>query len=129
QIAYYYFIQYHLYRQLRKSVQYAHENGIILKGDIPIGVYRHSCDAWISPELYHLDQQAGAPPDPFAETLCFQLPIPTKLLCTVSPLLMTYLILCARLFSHNYCHSSSYPYNRNLMSMLYTHQAVLQPIL
>jgi 4-alpha-glucanotransferase len=35
QIAYYYFIQYHLYRQLRKSVQYAHENGIIIKGDIP----------------------------------------------------------------------------------------------
>jgi 4-alpha-glucanotransferase len=66
QIAYYYFIQYHLYRQLRKSVHYAHDNGIIIKGDIPIGVYRHSCDAWISPELFHMDQQAGAPPDPFA---------------------------------------------------------------
>jgi 4-alpha-glucanotransferase len=66
QIAFYYFVQYHLYRQLRKSVQYAHENGIIIKGDIPIGVYRHSCDAWVSPELYHMDQQAGAPPDPFA---------------------------------------------------------------
>jgi 4-alpha-glucanotransferase len=66
QIAYYYFIQYHLYRQLIKSVRYAHENGIIIKGDIPIGVYRHSCDAWISPELFHMDQQAGAPPDPFA---------------------------------------------------------------
>ncbi len=66
QIAFHYFVQYHLYRQLRKSVQYAHENGIVLKGDIPIGVYRHSCDAWVSPELYHLDMQAGAPPDPFA---------------------------------------------------------------
>jgi len=66
QIAFHYFVQYHLYRQLRKSVLYAHENGIVLKGDIPIGVYRHSCDAWVSPELYHLDMQAGAPPDPFA---------------------------------------------------------------
>ena len=66
QIAFYYFVQYHLYKQLRKSVEYAHENGIIIKGDIPIGVYRHSCDAWVSPELYHMDQQAGAPPDPFA---------------------------------------------------------------
>ncbi len=66
EIGYYYFIQYHLHRQLKKSVQYAHENGIIIKGDIPIGVYRYSCDAWISPELYHMDQQAGAPPDPFA---------------------------------------------------------------
>jgi 4-alpha-glucanotransferase len=66
QITYYYFVQFHLHRQLRKSVQYAHENGIIIKGDIPIGVYRHSCDAWLSPELYHMDQQAGAPPDSFA---------------------------------------------------------------
>jgi len=66
QITYYYFVQYHLHRQLRKSVQYAHENGIIIKGDIPIGVYRYSCDAWVSPEIYHMDQQAGAPPDPFA---------------------------------------------------------------
>ena len=66
QIAFYYFVQYHLYKQLRKSVRYAHDNGIIIKGDIPIGVYRHSCDAWVSPELFHMDQQAGAPPDPFA---------------------------------------------------------------
>ncbi|HTB26933.1 MAG TPA: 4-alpha-glucanotransferase, partial [Puia sp.] len=66
QISFYYFLQYHLYRQLKKSVHYAHDNGIIIKGDIPIGVYRHSCDAWVSPELYHLDMQAGAPPDPFA---------------------------------------------------------------
>jgi len=66
QISYFYFVQYHLYRQLRKSVIYAHENGIIIKGDIPIGVYRYSSDAWVSPELYHMDQQAGAPPDPFA---------------------------------------------------------------
>jgi 4-alpha-glucanotransferase len=66
QISFFYFVQYHLYRQLKKSVHYAHENGIIIKGDIPIGVYRHSCDAWVSPELYHMDMQAGAPPDPFA---------------------------------------------------------------
>jgi 4-alpha-glucanotransferase len=66
QISFYYFLQYHLHRQLKKSVQYAHENGIIIKGDIPIGVYRHSCDAWVSPDLYHMDMQAGAPPDPFA---------------------------------------------------------------
>jgi 4-alpha-glucanotransferase len=66
QIVYHYFMQYHLHRQLIKSVQYAHEHGIIIKGDIPIGVYRYSCDAWVSPELYHMDLQAGAPPDSFA---------------------------------------------------------------
>ena len=61
-----YFIQYHLHLQLRDAVDYAHEHGVILKGDIPIGIDRYSCDAWMEPRLYHMDQQAGAPPDNFA---------------------------------------------------------------
>ncbi len=61
-----YFIQYHLHLQLRDAVDYAHEHGVVLKGDIPIGIYRYSCDAWMEPRLYHMDQQAGAPPDNFA---------------------------------------------------------------
>ena len=65
-IAFQYFIQYHLHLQLREAADYAHEHKIILKGDIPIGVYRYSCDAWIAPGLYHMDLQAGAPPDNFA---------------------------------------------------------------
>src|SRR6185312_6356027 len=65
-IALHYFIQYHLHIQLRDAVDYAHEQGIILKGDIPIGIYRYSCDAWVDPRLYHMDMQAGAPPDNFA---------------------------------------------------------------
>ncbi|TAL46978.1 MAG: 4-alpha-glucanotransferase, partial [Chitinophagaceae bacterium] len=40
--------------------------GIILKGDIPIGIYRFGCDAWTAPGLYNMLQQAGAPPDDFA---------------------------------------------------------------
>jgi 4-alpha-glucanotransferase len=66
QIALHYFIQYHLHLQLRDAADYAHEHGVVVKGDVPIGVYRYSCDAWMSPELFHLDQQAGAPPDSFA---------------------------------------------------------------
>ena len=65
-IALQYFIQYHLHLQLREATDYAHEHGIIVKGDIPIGIYRYSCDAWMEPRLYHMDQQAGAPPDNFA---------------------------------------------------------------
>ena len=65
-IALQYFIQYHLHLQLREAADYAHDNGIIMKGDIPIGIYRYSCDAWMEPRLYHMDQQAGAPPDDFA---------------------------------------------------------------
>ena len=66
EIALQYFIQYHLHLQLKSAAEYANKNGIILKGDIPIGVYRYGCDAWVEPELYHLEMQAGAPPDGFA---------------------------------------------------------------
>lgn len=65
-IAVHYFTQYHLHLQLLEATDYAHRNGIIVKGDIAIGIYRHSCDAWVEPKLYHLDFQAGAPPDDFA---------------------------------------------------------------
>ncbi len=65
-IAVHYFTQYHLHLQLREAADYAQKHGIILKGDIPIGIYRYSCDAWIEPQLYHMDAQAGAPPDDFA---------------------------------------------------------------
>ncbi len=60
------FVQYHLHIQLKEAVDYAHANGIILKGDLPIGIYRYSADAWMNPELYEMDAQAGAPPDDFA---------------------------------------------------------------
>ena len=65
-IAFHYFIQYHLHLQLKEATAHAHKRGLVVKGDIAIGVYRHGADAWQSPELYHLDMQAGAPPDPFA---------------------------------------------------------------
>jgi 4-alpha-glucanotransferase len=66
-IAFYYYLQYHLDRQLKAAAGYARENGIILKGDIPIGIYRYSVDAWTEPQLYNMDGQAGAPPDPFSD--------------------------------------------------------------
>ena len=61
-----YFLQYHLDKQLKNAVDYLHENGIALKGDIPIGIGRHSVEAYSNPELFNLDCQAGAPPDAFA---------------------------------------------------------------
>ncbi len=65
EIAVHYFAQYHLHLQLKAATGYAHKNGIIIKGDIPIGISRISVDAWVEPELYHMDEQAGAPPDAF----------------------------------------------------------------
>lgn len=61
-----YFVQYQLHLQLLDAVKYLRSQGISLKGDIPIGIYRHSCDAWVYPELFNLEMQAGAPPDSFA---------------------------------------------------------------
>ncbi|HEX2536593.1 MAG TPA: 4-alpha-glucanotransferase, partial [Chitinophagaceae bacterium] len=66
EIAFHYFVQYHLHLQLEEAADYAHKKGIALKGDIPIGVYRYGCDAWMAPQLYRMDMQAGAPPDHFA---------------------------------------------------------------
>ncbi len=65
-ISIHFFVQYHLHLQLKAATQYAHDNGIIVKGDIPIGIYRYGADAWQHPELYHIEVQAGAPPDDFA---------------------------------------------------------------
>lgn len=65
EIHFYYFVQYHLHLQLKEAADYAHKKGIVLKGDIPIGIYRYGCDAWIEPELYNMEEQAGAPPDDF----------------------------------------------------------------
>ena len=63
---YYYFLQYHLDRQLRSARDHAHSIGVVLKGDIPIGVGRDSVDAWQKCKLFNMDSQAGAPPDDFS---------------------------------------------------------------
>jgi 4-alpha-glucanotransferase len=65
-VAVHYFTQYHLHLQLKDAVAYAHKKGIVIKGDLPIGIYRYSVDAWVNPSLYNMDAQAGAPPDDFA---------------------------------------------------------------
>ena len=62
----YLFIQYHLHLQLKHAADYAHRHGVVLKGDIPIGISRTSVEAWCHPGLFCLESQAGAPPDAFA---------------------------------------------------------------
>ena len=65
-IAVWWYAQFHLHIQLREAVEYAHTRGVVVKGDIPIGVNANSVDTWVAPELFHMDMQAGAPPDMFA---------------------------------------------------------------
>ena len=66
EIALHWYIQYQLHIQLKEAIAYAHANNVVFKGDIPIGVNRNSVDTWVAPELFHMDMQAGAPPDMFA---------------------------------------------------------------
>lgn len=66
EILFIYFLQFHLDKQLRQVRDYAHSKGVVLKGDIPIGISRESVDAWTNPRLFNLDCQAGAPPDDFS---------------------------------------------------------------
>ena len=66
EVAFNYFLQYHLSKQLRDARDYAHAHGVVLKGDIPIGISRTSVDAWVYPELFNMDSSAGAPPDDFS---------------------------------------------------------------
>ena len=61
-----YFIQYHLHLQLKAATDYAREQGVALKGDVPIGVNRESVETATHPELFHLHSQTGAPPDAFS---------------------------------------------------------------
>jgi len=65
QVYFYAYVQYHLDQQLKEAVTYTHKKGLVLKGDIPIGIYRYGVDAWVDPSLYNMDWQAGAPPDDF----------------------------------------------------------------
>ena len=60
-------VQYQLHLQLKDAVDYTHGLGISLKGDLPIGIYRYSVEAWTEPELFGMDFQAGAPPDEFSD--------------------------------------------------------------
>ena len=66
EVAFYYFVQYILSSQMKEAHEYAKQKGVILKGDIPIGVNRYGCDVWMEPKYFNLNGQAGAPPDDFS---------------------------------------------------------------
>ncbi|MDR2860709.1 MAG: 4-alpha-glucanotransferase [Elusimicrobiota bacterium] len=68
QVSFYYYIQYTLHCQLLDSANYARSNGIIIKGDIPIGISACSVDTWVCPQYFNMDASAGAPPDIFSLT-------------------------------------------------------------
>ncbi|MBO5537446.1 MAG: 4-alpha-glucanotransferase [Prevotella sp.] len=66
EVAFYYFTQFVLDQQMQAAHVCAREHGVILKGDIPIGVSRYGCDVWMEPNYFNMNGQAGAPPDAFS---------------------------------------------------------------
>ena len=49
------FLQYHCDKQLREAVKALHHKGLLLKGDIPIGVNPEGVDVKSHPDLFNLD--------------------------------------------------------------------------
>ena len=60
------FVQHHLHLQLKRAADHARERGVILMGDLPIGVCRDSQEVKEHPEFFNHNSQTGAPPDVFA---------------------------------------------------------------
>jgi len=65
ELAYYFYLQFQLHVQLLRTAEFARSQGVVLKGDIPIGISRCSVEAWVEPHYFHMNGQAGAPPDDF----------------------------------------------------------------
>lgn len=66
EVAFWYFVQFVLDKQMRSTHAYARSKRIILKGDIPIGISRDGVEAWVEPRYFNMNGQAGAPPDAFS---------------------------------------------------------------
>ncbi|CAL1352309.1 unnamed protein product [Linum trigynum] len=64
-IRFHYYLQFHLHLQLSEAAEYARKKGVVLKGDLPIGVDRNSVDTWVYPNLFRMNTSTGAPPDYF----------------------------------------------------------------
>ncbi len=71
-VSYWQKVQYLFHRQWTALLDYAHQKGVQIIGDIPIYVSPDSSDIWASPELFQTDEDrrltrvAGCPPDAFA---------------------------------------------------------------
>ncbi len=66
EVAFWYYVQFNLDKQMRAAHEHALEKHVVLKGDIPIGISRDGIEAWVEPKYFNLNGQAGAPPDAFS---------------------------------------------------------------
>lgn len=73
-INFYIFMQYLFFKQWNKLKGYANSKGILFIGDIPMYPSPDSCDVWVNPKLFKVDETirpsgiAGVPPDYYSAT-------------------------------------------------------------
>ena len=65
EIAFYSFLQFLCFEQLKEVKAYANEKAINLMGDVPILINLDSVNCWHSPHFFDFTYSAGAPPDFF----------------------------------------------------------------
>ena len=58
-------VQMHLDEQFSQAAKYVRNEGLLLKGDIPIMMNEDSVDVWAYPEYFNMALRAGAPADAF----------------------------------------------------------------
>ena len=59
------YLQFKLHQQLYAASRALKKMGVVLKGDLPIGVDKCSVDTWQHPKLFRMHTNTGAPPDYF----------------------------------------------------------------
>jgi 4-alpha-glucanotransferase len=59
------YLQFKLHQQLYNASSELKRLGVVLKGDLPIGVDKCSVDTWQHPSLFRMHTNTGAPPDYF----------------------------------------------------------------
>lgn len=60
---YFAFVQWVADRQWRAVREHAATKGLLLVGDVPVGVSIYSVDVWAQPQLFDLTRSCGAPPE------------------------------------------------------------------
>ncbi|MEG0037093.1 MAG: 4-alpha-glucanotransferase [Victivallaceae bacterium] len=59
------YIQYLCFQQLNYIKRFALDNGIFIKGDIPILISKDSCETWYFKDFFIKENSAGSPPDAY----------------------------------------------------------------
>ncbi len=60
---FYAWTQYQAWKQFKDAADFVRDQGIILKGDLPILLNEDSCDVWSDSILFNQKLRAGSPPD------------------------------------------------------------------